>query len=57
MVQFILSRIMKVPSETLEDPEEAPVPDNEEIFILYNYSRERDGIEMRLPSMTHLHLR
>ena len=41
MVKFVLSRIMKVPGETLEALEEAPVPDNEEISILYNYSRER----------------
>ena len=32
---------MEAPCETLEAPEEAPVPDNEDISILYNYSRER----------------
>ena len=41
MVKFVLSRIVKVPGEILEAPEEAPVLDNEEIFILCNYSRER----------------
>ena len=41
MVKSVLSRIMEVPDETLKAPEEAPVPDNEEISILYNYSRER----------------
>ena len=32
---------MEVPSETSEAPKEAMVPDNEEICILYNYSKER----------------
>ena len=41
MVKSVLSRIMEVPDETLKAPEDAPVPNNEEISILYNYSRER----------------
>ena len=34
MAKSVLSRIMEVPGETLEAPEEAPVPENEEISIL-----------------------
>ena len=41
MVKFVLTRIMEVLDETLEALKEAPVPDNEEISMLYNYSRER----------------
>ena len=41
MVKPVLSRIMKVPGKTLEAPKEAPVPVNEEISIIYNYSKER----------------
>ena len=41
MVKSVLSRIMEVSDETLEAPEEAPVPVKEEISKLDNYSRER----------------
>ena len=41
MVKSVLFRIMEVSYETLEAPEEAPIPNNEEIFVLYNCSRER----------------
>ena len=41
MIKSVLSRIMEIPDETLEAPEEAPVPDNEEISILYNYLIEK----------------
>ena len=41
MAQPVLFRIMKVPGETLEVPEEAPISDNKEISILYKYSIER----------------
>eukprot|EP00268_Persea_americana_P062664 TRINITY_DN8051_c1_g3_i5.p2 TRINITY_DN8051_c1_g3~~TRINITY_DN8051_c1_g3_i5.p2 ORF type:complete len:110 (+),score=12.12 TRINITY_DN8051_c1_g3_i5:1356-1685(+) len=32
---------MPIPDDTLKTPEEVPVSNNEEISILYNYSRER----------------
>ena len=41
MVKSVYSRIIGVPDKTLEAPEETPAADNEEISILYNYSRER----------------
>ena len=44
MVKSVLSRIMEVPVETLEAPKEAWVPDSKDIFIRYNYSRERWNI-------------
>lgn len=43
MVKSVLSRIMEVPDETLKAPEEALVPDNEEISTLYDCSRERQN--------------
>ncbi|KAJ8619345.1 hypothetical protein MRB53_027874 [Persea americana] len=56
MVKSVLFRIMEVSDETLEAPEEASIPDNEQISILYNCSRERE-IEMKLSSITYLHMR
>ena len=44
MVEFVPSKIIEISNEALEAHEEAPVPDNEEISILYNYSRERWNI-------------
>ena len=44
IAKSILSRIMEVPGETLEALEEAPIPDNKELSIIYNYSRERWNI-------------
>ena len=52
MVKSVLFRIMEVSYETLEAPEEAPIPNNEKISILYNCLRER-----RNKSMTYLHMR
>ena len=43
MAKSVFSRIMEVPGETLEAPKEALISENEEISILYKYSRERQN--------------
>ena len=42
MVKFVLYRIIEVLDETLEAPKETLMPDNEDISILYNCSRENE---------------
>ena len=55
IVKSILSRIMKVLDESLEALEEVVVLNNEEISILYNYSRDRWNRDETVIN-THLHV-